>query len=205
MKVYIILKDTVNRDGWSVGGESIDKVFSAREKAEEYINNNNEKSVPDYYCHKTLYRISEHDVCEAIKEKTPELELNKRIVELERKNAELDCQINRNKYCYSCANATDRCFRNEIGCPCEKYKSYKDENAKLKEENKFLKEQCLILADGNVCSSTCSEIKKQLIKAKELLEQLLEEEKNNMYWEMNGSDKSSYYEVKKQAEQFLKE
>ncbi len=43
----------------------------------------------------------------------------------------------------------------------------------------------------------------QLIKAKELLEKLLEEEKNNMYWEMNGSDKSSYYEVRKQAEQFL--
>ena len=29
--------------------------------------------------------------------------------------------------------------------------------AELKEENKFLKEQCLILADGNICSSTCSE------------------------------------------------
>lgn len=35
----------------------------------------------------------------------------------------------------------------------------------LKEENKFLKEQRLILADGNVCSSTCSGIKKQLTKA----------------------------------------
>ena len=43
------------------------------------------------------------------------------------------------------------------------------------------------------------------IKAKEILAKLLEEEKNNMYWEMNGSDKSSYYEVRKQAEQFLKE
>ena len=47
---------------------------------------------------------------------------------LEKENAEFDCQMNRNKYCYSCANATDRCFRNEIGCPCEKYKSYKDLN-----------------------------------------------------------------------------
>ena len=46
--------------------------------------------------------------------------------------------------------------------------------------------------------------KVQLIEAKEILEKLLEEEKNNMYWEMNGSDKSSYYEVRKQAEQFLK-
>lgn len=161
-----------------------------------------------------------------------------------------------------CDNVTDRCFRNEIGCPCEKYKSHKDEIkelkgkllnlkitqikdlerkiasqrgtirvynnklksrleqverlkqenkelreeiAELKEENKFLKEQCLILADGNVCNSTCSEIKKQLNKAKEILTKLLEGEKNNMYWEMNGSDKSSYYEIRKQAEQFLKE
>lgn len=55
-----------------------------------------------------------------------------RIAELEKDNAELDCQKNRNKFCYSCANATERCFRNEIGCPCEKYKSYKEENAELK-------------------------------------------------------------------------
>lgn len=33
----------------------------------------------------------------------------------------------------------------------------------------------------------------------------IEEEKNNMYWEMNGSDKSSYYEVRKQAKQFIRE
>ena len=51
-----------------------------------------------------------------------------------KENAELDCQMNRNKYCYSCVNATDRCFRKEMGCPCEKYKSYKDENAELKEK-----------------------------------------------------------------------
>ena len=50
-----------------------------------------------------------------------------------KENAELDCQMNKNKYCYSCVNATDRCFRKETGCPCEKYKSYKDENAELKE------------------------------------------------------------------------
>ena len=48
------------------------------------------------------------------------------------------------------------------------------------------------------------DLEKQLTKAKEILAKLLEEEKNNMYWEMNGSDKSSYYEVRKQAEQFLK-
>jgi phage-related minor tail protein len=62
-----------------------------------------------------------------------------RIYELEKENAELDCQKNRNKFCYSCANATERCFRNEIGCPCEKYKSYKDENAELIQENEEMK------------------------------------------------------------------
>ena len=59
---------------------------------------------------------------------------DKVIQELEKENAELDCQMNRNKYCHSCVNVTDRCFRNEIGCPCAKYKSYKDENAKLQEK-----------------------------------------------------------------------
>ena len=81
--------------------------------------------------------------------------------------------------------------------------------AELEKENAELKEQCLILADCNTCHSPCKnenvEIKKQLTKAKEILTKLLEEEKNNTYWEMNGSDKSSYYEVRKQAEQFLKE
>ena len=56
-----------------------------------------------------------------------------------KENAELDCQMKRNKYCYSCVNATERCFRNEIGCPCEKYKSYKDENAELKEQIEKMK------------------------------------------------------------------
>ena len=57
---------------------------------------------------------------------------------LEKENAELDCQMNRNKFCYSCANATDRCFRNEIGCPCEKYKSYKDLNKQLAKAKELL-------------------------------------------------------------------
>ena len=64
-----------------------------------------------------------------------------KLAELEKENSELDCQMNRNKSCYSCANATDRCFRNEIGCPCEKYKSYKDENAEMKAQIKLLTEK----------------------------------------------------------------
>lgn len=58
---------------------------------------------------------------------------------LEKENAELDCQMNRNKYCYSCVNATDKCFRNEIGCPCEKYKSYKDLNKQLTKAKEIIK------------------------------------------------------------------
>ncbi len=116
----------------------------------------------------------------------------KRIAELEKENAELDCQKNRNKACYSCANATERCFKNEIGCPCEKYKSYKDENAELKNRNSELADQK-------------ASLERWYGEAKKILTKLLEEEKNNMYWEMNGSDKSSYYEVRKQAEQFLNE
>lgn len=106
--------------------------------------------------------------------------------------AELDCQKNRNKACYSCANATERCFKNEIGCPCEKYKSYKDENAELKNRNSELAGQK-------------ASLERWYGEAKKILTKFLEEEKNNMYWEMNGSDKSSYYEVRKQAKQFLSE
>ena len=73
---------------------------------------------------------------------------------LEKENTELDCQMNRNKYCYSCVNATDRCFRNEIGCPCEKYKSYKDENAALNKQltkaKELIKEMLSILPKENI-------------------------------------------------------
>ena len=82
-----------------------------------------------------------------------------------KENAELDCQMNRNKYCYSCVNATDRCFRKEIGCPCEKYKSYKDENAELKDKLEVL------IAAGNACTKG---LNKQLTKAKEILRKFLD-------------------------------
>ena len=82
-----------------------------------------------------------------------------------KENAELDCQMNRNKYCHSCVNATDRCFRKEIGCPCEKYKSYKDENAELKDKLEVL------IAVGNTCTKG---LNKQLTKAKEILRKFLD-------------------------------
>lgn len=93
MKVYIVLENTVDRDGWSIG-ERVDKVFPTREKAEAYINNNNKKSVPDYYCHKTLYRISEYDVYEDIIEKITEFESDKRIEELEAQIEKLKLLLN---------------------------------------------------------------------------------------------------------------
>ena len=89
-----------------------------------------------------------------------------------KENAELDCQMNRNKYCYSCVNATDRCFRKEIGCSCEKYKSYKDENAELEKENAELKDKLeVLIAVGNTCTKGFN---KQLTKAKEILRKFLD-------------------------------
>ena len=102
--------------------------------------------------------------------KTYSKQRNKRIDDLQKKNAELDCQKNRNKFCYSCANATERCFKNEIGCPCGKYKSYKDENAELKDELKKWKdewqEQVQKATDEGYARTLQT---MQLTKAKELL------------------------------------
>ena len=54
---------------------------------------------------------------------------DKVIQELEKENAELTCQMKRNTFCYSCKNATERCYKKEIGCPCENYESYKKEKS----------------------------------------------------------------------------
>ena len=97
--------------------------------------------------------------------------------ELEKEIAELDCQKNRNKACYSCANATERCFKNEIGCPCEKYKSYKDENAELK----GIKDVATLIRANNSTVITLMQLNnmlvnknQQLTKAKELLTKWVE-------------------------------
>ena len=120
----------------------------------------------------------------------------KRIAELEKEIAELDCQKNRNKACYSCANATERCFKNEIGCPCEKYKSYKDENAELKDKLEVL------IAVGNTCTKGLNE---QLTKAKEILEDIIKFQpyidRDAMFLTI-GND---WKEVIFKAEQFIKD
>lgn len=116
----------------------------------------------------------------------------KRIAELEKEIAELDCQKNRNKACYSCANATERCFKNEIGCPCEKYKSYKDENAELKDKLEVL------IAVGNTCTKGLNE---QLTKAKEIIKKLV----NEFYYLCELYNFATDYECLAEAEQFLNE
>ena len=120
----------------------------------------------------------------------------KRIAELEKEIAELDCQKNRNKACYSCANATERCFKNEIGCPCEKYNSYKDENAELKDKLEVL------IVVGNTCTKGLNE---QLTKAKEILEDIIKFQpyidRDAMFLTI-GND---WKEVIFKAEQFIKD
>jgi hypothetical protein len=112
-------------------------------------------------------------------------------LKLDKENAELDCQKNRNKYCYSCTNATEKCFKNEIGCPCDKYKSYKDENAELKSENQKWQDEWqeqVQKANEEGYARTLQTI--QLSKAKEIIKAFLD---------------SSDLNIKHKAEEFLGE
>lgn len=60
-----------------------------------------------------------------------------------------------------------------------------------------LEEQCLLLADCNTCKNENVEIKKQLIKAKELIKEMLSIlPKENI---------EGIYEITEEAEQFLRE
>lgn len=120
----------------------------------------------------------------------------KQFLELKEKEiAELDCQKNRNKTCYSCVNATERCFKNEIGCPCGEYKSYKDENAELKSKIKWYSEQ--------VCYKECAEV---WGKAKEIMKMFLAIANNEVEYVQDVKDCKDYWEeLCKRAEQFLKE
>ena len=125
-----------------------------------------------------------------------------------KENAELDCQMNRNKYCYSCVNATDRCFRKEIGCPCEKYKSYKDENAELKEQlgDKVMQKQ-KDKADLVWKLKTANEQKaSQLNKAKEIIKDYMTIVKGSHTTVCGVSEENRTINVLKlneEAEQFL--
>ena len=75
--------------------------------------------------------------------------------------------------------------------------------AELEKENAELKEQCLILADYNTCHSTCKneniEIKKQLVKAKELIKKLVHE----FYYLCELHNFATDYECLAEAGRFL--
>ena len=113
-----------------------------------------------------------------------------KIEALKKENAGLNCQMNRNKFCYSCANATDRCFRNEIGCPCEKYKSHKDKNAELKKKLEIL------IAGAEFGYNKANE---RLIKAKEIIGELISS------LSVVGECEEEECELLNRAEQFISE
>ena len=88
----------------------------------------------------------------------------------------------------------------------ETYKKMTKEE--LERENAELKEQCLILADCNTCHSTCSEIKKQLTKAKEIIKDYMTIVKGAHTAVCGVSEENRTINVSKlnkEAEQFLKE
>lgn len=118
-------------------------------------------------------------------------------IDLEKENAELTETINKLREQLS--------LRYDLE---DKIKELEKENTELK----GLKDVATLIRANNDTVITLMQLNnmlvsksQQLTKAKEILTKLLEEENNNMYWEMDGSDKSSYYKARKQAKQFLKE
>ena len=93
MKLYVVLKSIVNRrDDWSLCSDRIEKIFDKREKAEEYVSSEKEKSIPGYY-YKSIYTILEHDVETLEQEKCELLGMiqgkDKVIQELKKENEDL--------------------------------------------------------------------------------------------------------------------
>ena len=76
-----------------------------------------------------------------------------------------------------------------------------------KENNQLKKENAEYESEAREVNIRADEYIKRtvpkLVKAREIIQKLLEEEKENMYWGMNGSDKSSYFKIKKEAEEFI--
>jgi hypothetical protein len=126
--------------------------------------------------------------------------LSQKVNDLQKENTELDCQKNRNKACYSCANATERCFTNEISCPCEKYKSYKDENEEPK--NRDCWKSCEYANPKAELIGQHIKDVQNLTKAKELLNFWV----NDFYDAFNSSNRyEKRHTVLVQSEQFLSE
>ena len=211
-KISMALKDPILQQGFEVICKNLvelEKENSASKQEWEGLKNT--ISDCEEFCNKYTDLVKENADLRAYNKKLLQSDIDKqnkivllsqKVNDLQKKNAELDCQKNRNKACYSCVNATERCFTNEIGCPCEKYKSYKDENAELKEYNKYLrrKRQGGIQKQYNKVA-IIKQQDKQLTKAKEIIKNLLIL-KNDHY----GNTKIEWrVKVTEQAEQFLKE
>lgn len=81
----------------------------------------------------------------------------------------------------------------------EKIKNLEKEIAELKENSEYESEAQVNFRADKYIKRTVP----KLAKAREIIQKLLEEEKENMYWLMNGSDKSSYFKIKKEAEEFI--
>ena len=134
MKVYVVLKSIFNRrNGWSIGSDRIEKIFDNREKAEEYVSSEEEKSIPGYY-YKSIYTILEHDVVfEMLEAQTLEQEKcevlgiiqgkDKAIQELKKENTGLKTRWQcRNKYMCSENGKTVPCYTHYDCLNCH-YKS----------------------------------------------------------------------------------
>ena len=124
--------------------------------------------------------------------------LSQKVNDLQKENTELDCQKNRNKACYSCANATERCFTNEISCPCEKYKSYKDENEEPK--NRDCWKSCEYANPKAELIGQHIKDVQNLTKAKEILTKILQRIPN---FKANSIKDLSLLNALSEAEQFI--
>lgn len=126
-------------------------------------------------------------------------QLVEQMAKLSEENAELKCE------CRRCVYSDSPCILSDYGKDgngiCDHFKDVFDENAELKE-------QCSILADCNSCTSSCKtenlEMKKQLTKAKELLERLLITSCNSDVLNLLPNC-SEVLRVRVEAEQFLNE
>lgn len=131
-------------------------------------------------------------------------ELKEELKAIDKAGEHVRQQINnafRNKKPYWELEKENAEFKEQLYAFDEEREKLRKENEELR-RNEFNARSCLELQQSQD-KAIVNYMGEQLTKAKELLAKLLEEEKNNMYWEMNGSDKSSYYEVRKQVEQFL--
>lgn len=61
MKVYAVLRRCVNYEGWSVGSDHLEKIFSTEEKAESYVKVEKNKPIPEHW-NKSEYTIMEYEV-----------------------------------------------------------------------------------------------------------------------------------------------